>query len=198
MPCSALPRRRAACARRKARCAPCQGSGRCAGRAGTWCSRRRARRATAAGGSARSAARPARGTGAHVRSEAVTVRVPAGLADGARLRVAERGHAGAHGGATGDLYVTVQVQPHPLFRREGDDLFVRGAGGGARGGARRADRRAVARRPGAAAAFRRARRAASASGCAGAACRRRPASAATWSSRSGIVLPHVVDERRRN
>ena len=32
------------------------------------------------------------------------------------------GHAGRHGGRPGDLYVTVQVQPHPWFRREGDDL----------------------------------------------------------------------------
>jgi molecular chaperone DnaJ len=62
------------------------------------------------------------GQGRGVRGEAVSVAVPAGITDGGRLRVVEMGHAGRHGGRPGDLYVTVQVQPHPWFRREGDDL----------------------------------------------------------------------------
>ncbi len=64
------------------------------------------------------------GHGRHVRSEAVVVKIPAGVDDGARLRVPDRGHAGRHGGRNGDLYVTVHVQSHPVFRREGDDLHV--------------------------------------------------------------------------
>jgi molecular chaperone DnaJ len=64
------------------------------------------------------------GHGRLVRSEAIPVRVPAGVADGARLRVPEKGHAGRHHGRTGDLYVTVHVQPHPVLRRDGDDLFL--------------------------------------------------------------------------
>ncbi len=63
------------------------------------------------------------GQGRAVRSEAVTVAVPAGVRDGTRLRLAERGHAGSNGGPAGDLYVTVHVLPHPFFRREGDDLL---------------------------------------------------------------------------
>jgi molecular chaperone DnaJ len=63
------------------------------------------------------------GQGRAVRSDAVTVTIPAGVRDGARLRLAERGHAGSNGGAAGDLYVTVHVLPHPFFRREGDDLL---------------------------------------------------------------------------
>jgi molecular chaperone DnaJ len=59
-----------------------------------------------------------------VRSEPVPVRVPAGVHDGARLRVAERGHTGLRGGPSGDLYVDIHVQTHPLLRREGDDLFI--------------------------------------------------------------------------
>ena len=59
-----------------------------------------------------------------VRTEGVSVVVPPGTADGARLRIAEKGHAGRHGGRTGDLYVLVRVAPHPLFRREGDDLHL--------------------------------------------------------------------------
>jgi molecular chaperone DnaJ len=59
-----------------------------------------------------------------VRTEAVAVRVPPGIGEGARLRVADMGHAGRHGGRNGDLYVTVQVKPHAIFRRSGDDLCV--------------------------------------------------------------------------
>jgi molecular chaperone DnaJ len=58
------------------------------------------------------------------RSEPFTVNVPGGLADGARVRVPGKGHAGRNGGDAGDLYITVRVQPHPTFRREGDDLHI--------------------------------------------------------------------------
>lgn len=64
------------------------------------------------------------GHGCVVRSEAVSVHVPRGVMNGTRLRIPEKGHAGRHKGRTGDLYVTVNVQPHPLVRREGDDLFL--------------------------------------------------------------------------
>ena len=64
------------------------------------------------------------GQGRSVRSEAVVVRVPAGVHDGAQLRVAERGHAGTHGARSGDVYIHVKVQPHPALRREHDDLHL--------------------------------------------------------------------------
>jgi molecular chaperone DnaJ len=59
-----------------------------------------------------------------VRAEAMTINLPPGLADEARIRVPARGHVGRHGGANGDLLITVRVNPHPIFRREGDDLLV--------------------------------------------------------------------------
>ena len=58
------------------------------------------------------------------QTELLTVNVPAGLADSARIRVSGKGHVGRHGGANGDLYITVHVEPHSLFRREGDDLHL--------------------------------------------------------------------------
>jgi molecular chaperone DnaJ len=64
------------------------------------------------------------GHGRVVRADAVAVRIPAGVPDGARLRVTERGHAGRRGGPAGDLYVDVTVRPHPILRREGDDLHM--------------------------------------------------------------------------
>ncbi|HWW88376.1 MAG TPA: J domain-containing protein [Vicinamibacterales bacterium] len=59
-----------------------------------------------------------------VLTEPFTINVPPGLADGARLRVPGKGHAGRDGGENGDLYVTIHVQPHPLFRREGDEVHL--------------------------------------------------------------------------
>jgi molecular chaperone DnaJ len=67
---------------------------------------------------------PCGGTGQATRSEAVHVRIPAGIGDGERVRVPGKGNAGLRGGQPGDLYITVQVSPHPLYRREGDDLFI--------------------------------------------------------------------------
>ena len=64
------------------------------------------------------------GQGRAVRSEAITVRIPAGVRDGARLRIPERGHSGRLGGRNGDLYVDVSVRPHPVLRRDGDDLHM--------------------------------------------------------------------------
>ena len=64
------------------------------------------------------------GQGRVVRTEAVAVDIPPGINDGMRLRIPERGHAGRNGGRTGDLYVTVHVEPHRLFWREGDDLYL--------------------------------------------------------------------------
>ena len=59
-----------------------------------------------------------------MRTESLSIQVPAGLADGARVRVPGKGHAGLHGGEPGDLHITVRVEPHPVFRREGDDLHI--------------------------------------------------------------------------
>jgi molecular chaperone DnaJ len=59
-----------------------------------------------------------------IRAESLTINMPPGLADGARIRVPGKGHVGRNGGETGDLHITVRVRPHPLFVREGDDLHV--------------------------------------------------------------------------
>lgn len=64
------------------------------------------------------------GLGLETRTDNAQVRLPAGVADGDRVRVPGRGHAGVRGGEFGDLYITVQVEPHPLVRREGDDLVM--------------------------------------------------------------------------
>jgi molecular chaperone DnaJ len=64
------------------------------------------------------------GTGQETRSETVVVRIPAGIAEGERVRVAGKGNAGVRGGHPGDLYITVHVTAHEIFRRQGDDLHM--------------------------------------------------------------------------
>jgi molecular chaperone DnaJ len=65
-----------------------------------------------------------RGTGRTSRDRRVTVRIPAGIADGQRLRLYGEGEHGSANGPSGDLYVVIHVRPHPVFHREGDDLFA--------------------------------------------------------------------------
>ena len=64
------------------------------------------------------------GQGVEPRSETLIVRIPPTVADGARVRIAGKGHAGVRGGIPGDLLIDVRVQEHPLFRREGDELHM--------------------------------------------------------------------------
>lgn len=64
------------------------------------------------------------GDGRLLHAESVEVRIPAGAQEGARLRVAGKGNAGRHGGSAGDLYITVRVEPHLFFHREGDDIEI--------------------------------------------------------------------------
>ncbi len=56
--------------------------------------------------------------------EEVTVRVPAGAGDGDKVRVAGHGAPSGMGGAPGDLVITVRVNPHPFFERDGLDLYL--------------------------------------------------------------------------
>ncbi len=54
----------------------------------------------------------------------LTVKIPAGVQTGSKIRLAGQGEAGEHGGPPGDLFLEVTVLPHPLVRREGDDLYM--------------------------------------------------------------------------
>ncbi|MDI9894425.1 molecular chaperone DnaJ [Rhodococcus sp. IEGM 1381] len=65
-----------------------------------------------------------RGTGVQNRTRTITVRVPAGISDGQKVRLAGQGEAGLRGAPSGDLFVTVRVKPDKVFGRTGDDLTV--------------------------------------------------------------------------
>lgn len=58
------------------------------------------------------------------RQEQIAMKVPAGLKDGARVRIAGKGMSGRGGAPAGDLYIKAKVAPHPLLRRDGDDLHL--------------------------------------------------------------------------
>jgi curved DNA-binding protein len=57
-------------------------------------------------------------------SEEVSVKIPAGISSGKKLRLAGKGLQGPYGGPAGDLYLNISVLPHPIFSRDGDDLYV--------------------------------------------------------------------------
>ena len=64
------------------------------------------------------------GEGTVDRTEPLEVRIKAGTRDGQRIRIAGKGNAGVRGGTAGDLYVIIRIGEHPVFRREGDDIYL--------------------------------------------------------------------------
>jgi molecular chaperone DnaJ len=73
---------------------------------------------------ARQPCRECRGRGRRAARRTLTVDVPAGIAEGQRIRIGGQGHAGEAGAPAGDLYVLVRVRPDDRFVREGDDLIT--------------------------------------------------------------------------
>ena len=57
-------------------------------------------------------------------TEPLEVRIKAGTRDGQRIRIPNKGNAGRGGGPPGDLYIIIRIEPHAVFRREGDDVHV--------------------------------------------------------------------------
>ncbi|MCP5307363.1 MAG: molecular chaperone DnaJ [Chromatiaceae bacterium] len=64
-----------------------------------------------------------RGSGRIEEQKTLSVKVPAGVDNGDRIRLTGEGEVGEHGGSPGDLYVQIQVKPHPIFTREDNDLY---------------------------------------------------------------------------
>ena len=58
------------------------------------------------------------------RNEEINVKIPAGISTGKKLRLPGKGMAGYNGGPNGDLYLNINVLPHPIFSRDGNDLYM--------------------------------------------------------------------------
>ena len=69
--------------------------------------------------------RACRGAGRVAREKQLQVDIPPGVEDGTRIRLSGEGEAGMRGAPAGDLYIFIAVSPHPLFTREGRDLYCR-------------------------------------------------------------------------
>jgi molecular chaperone DnaJ len=76
-------------------------------------------------GKLRTACKTCGGEGRVRRTETIDVRIPAGVASGGRVRVPGKGNAGTMGAPPGDLYLLVEVKPHPFFERRGNDLYTK-------------------------------------------------------------------------
>src|SRR6266571_1204780 len=75
-------------------------------------------------GKARIACNHCHGRGVVDRTEPLEVRIKPGTRDGQRIRIPGKGNAGLHSGPPGDLYIIVRTGEHPVFRREGDDIYL--------------------------------------------------------------------------
>jgi len=64
-----------------------------------------------------------KGQGKVKKSKSINIKIPAGVDTGSRLRISNEGDMGFHGGPPGDLYIILNVEEHPFFKRDGNDLF---------------------------------------------------------------------------
>src|SRR5207253_1694154 len=104
-------------------CGSCGGAGRVRASQGFFSIERTCPRCGGAGRLVLDPCETCRGHGQVRRERTLEVRIPAGVDDGARIRLAGEGDAGARGGPRGDLYIFLSVKPHELFERDGLDLL---------------------------------------------------------------------------
>lgn len=105
-------------------CPSCHGSGQTSRNAGGFAFAEPCRSCRGQGSIVNEPCPTCRGAG-HVRRErTIQARIPAGVKDGARIRLKGKGSRGERGGPAGDLYLVVTVTPHPVFGRRGADLTV--------------------------------------------------------------------------
>ena len=105
-------------------CPVCNGSGVTANNQGGFSFSQPCRHCRGSGHVVEDPCRDCGGTGTSVQTRTISVRIPAGVRDGAKLRIAGKGGQGSGAGPAGDLYVTVHVGKHHLFGRNGDDLTL--------------------------------------------------------------------------
>jgi molecular chaperone DnaJ len=103
-------------------CSTCHGRGKIRAQQGFFTIERTCPQCQGLGQSIEKPCRSCTGTGRIRREKSIEVKIPAGVDEGTRIRIAGAGEAGLRGGASGDLYVFISVRPHKLFKREGSDI----------------------------------------------------------------------------
>jgi molecular chaperone DnaJ len=123
-PCTTCNGSGAAPGSSRASCATCKGTGEVVVDQGMFSFAQPCGRCGGAGSVVETPCRTCSGRGSVVTPRRIQVRIPAGVRDGAVVRVAGRGQPGRDGGPAGDVLVRVRVADHPLFGRKGDDVTL--------------------------------------------------------------------------
>ncbi len=106
------------------RCSQCNGSGHSVSRRGPFTIEQTCARCGGRGEVVKNPCQTCKGGGQVMQSSREEVEIPPGIADNMRIRLGGRGGAGREGASPGDLYVTVRIRDHEVFRRVGDDLHI--------------------------------------------------------------------------
>ncbi len=106
------------------RCPECNGSGMVATSQGLFALQQPCPRCRGNGTIVETPCQTCRGTGRERRTKRYTVRIPAGVRDGTKIKLKGKGEAGYGGAPAGDLYVVTRVEPSKLYQRRGDDLIL--------------------------------------------------------------------------
>lgn len=106
-------------------CKTCQGSGRIRHAQGFFTLERTCASCQGRGSVIQDPCKSCGGAGRVVKERTLEVNIPPGVEDGTRIRLGNEGEAGLRGGGNGDLYIFLSVSQHPIFQREGADLYCR-------------------------------------------------------------------------
>ena len=106
-------------------CPTCSGMGKVRAQQGFFTVERTCPTCNGAGQIVKNPCKACHGAGRVEKDRALSVNIPAGVETGTRIRLAGEGEAGMRGGPSGDLYIFIEVREHPIFQRDGVNLFCR-------------------------------------------------------------------------
>lgn len=104
-------------------CATCGGHGQVQMQQGFFAVQRPCPKCNGSGQKIKQPCNTCHGQGVVRKQKTLSIKIPAGVDTGNRIRLSGEGEAGLHGGPSGDLYVEVHIKPHTIFQREGNDLY---------------------------------------------------------------------------